>query len=119
MSGSRTAARFVALPCGTDGNSLRGHTAHMIVFDEAAFIPEEVIQQVAMPMLATTDGTAIMLSTPYDRDHYFFRAFTSPAWSRVTSSRLRTVRSFLRSSSSSSGWKSVRRGLLRSILPNS
>ncbi len=85
---TRTLVRFtnkseiIALPCGFDGNSLRGHSAHMIVFDEAAFIPENVITDVAMPMLSTTNGTAIMLSTPYGRDHYFFKAFTSPLWSK-------------------------------------
>lgn len=75
-------SQIVALPCGHDGNSLRGHSANMLVLDEAAFIPENVIMEVAMPMLSTTDGTAIMLSTPYDHDHYFFKAFTSPSWSK-------------------------------------
>ncbi|MCL5066775.1 MAG: terminase family protein, partial [Thaumarchaeota archaeon] len=85
---TRTLIRFtndsqiVALPCGNSGNSLRGHTAHLIVFDEAAFIPENVIMEVALPMLSTTGGTAILLSTPFDRDHYFYKAFTSPLWSK-------------------------------------
>jgi hypothetical protein len=35
--------------------------------DEAAFIPEDVILSVLTPMLATTDGILIMLSTPWDK----------------------------------------------------
>lgn len=73
---------IVALPCGRDGYSLRGHTAHQIIIDEAAFVPEEVITKVATPMIATTDGTMIMLSTPLDRSHFFYKAFTSPDWSK-------------------------------------
>ncbi|MGI0092331.1 MAG: terminase large subunit domain-containing protein [Nitrososphaerales archaeon] len=75
-------SQIVALPCGPHGDSLRGHTAHQIIVDEAAFVPEEVITQVAMPMLSTTNGTAILISTPLDREHYFYRAFTSPTWSK-------------------------------------
>ena len=33
-------------------------------------------------MLATTNGWAIMLSTPWDKSHIFYRAFTSPLWSK-------------------------------------
>ncbi|MDG6996912.1 MAG: phage terminase large subunit [Nitrososphaerota archaeon] len=85
---TRTMIRFsndsemVALPCGRHGASLRGHTAHLIIVDEAAFVPEDVITQVVTPMLSTTDGTIIMISTPYDKKHYFYRAFNSPRWSR-------------------------------------
>ncbi|MDG6907603.1 MAG: terminase family protein, partial [Nitrososphaerota archaeon] len=72
-----------ALPCGK-GRSIRGETAHFVIMDEASFIPEDVIAGAILPMLATTDGTAIMLSTPFDRDHIFYRAFTSPGWSRYS-----------------------------------
>jgi hypothetical protein len=50
--------------------------------DEAARMPETAITQVFMPMLATTKGTAVMLSTPFDKDHVFYRAFVSPRWSK-------------------------------------
>jgi phage FluMu gp28-like protein len=68
-------SRIVALPCGPDGASLRGYTADLVVMDEAAFMPEDVIASVIFPMLATTNGTAIMLSTPWGRDHIFYRSF--------------------------------------------
>ena len=85
---SRTTVRFKnrseikALPCGMTGFSVRGHTAHLIIIDEASFMPERVIAEVILPMLSTTDGTAIMLSTPFDKNHIFYRAFTSPSWSK-------------------------------------
>jgi len=84
---TRTRIRFsngsliIALPCGRYGHSLRGHTAHLIILDEAAFIPEEVITNVVFPMISTTDGAVWMLSTPWSRDHIFYKAFTSPEWS--------------------------------------
>jgi len=32
-------------------------------------------------MLSTTDGQAVFLSTPWGRDHFFYRAFTNPSYS--------------------------------------
>lgn len=79
-------AMIVALPCSE--HLLRGYTAHLVICDEAAFMPEEVISNVLFPMLATTGGTLILLSTPWGRDNLFHRAFVDPAWSvhRVKSS---------------------------------
>jgi len=58
--------------------------------DEAAFMPEEVIASVIFPMLATTDGAAIMLSTPWGRDHIFYRSFKNPDyWSQHVTGELR------------------------------
>lgn len=76
-------SQIVALPCGPDGATLRGYTADLVVMDEAAFMPEDVIASVIFPMLATTDGTAIMLSTPCGRDHIFYLSFKNPHyWSQ-------------------------------------
>jgi len=60
---------------------LRGYTAHMIICDEAAFMPEELITQIIFPMISTTHGYAIFLSTPWGRDHFFYRAFVDPNYS--------------------------------------
>jgi len=79
----RNGSQIVALPCGPDGASLRGYTASLVVMDEAAFMPEDVISSVVFPMLATTNGIAIMLSTPWGRDHVFYRSFKNPNyWSQ-------------------------------------
>ncbi len=85
---SRTRIKFkngswiIALPCGRTGYSLRGFTAHQIIMDEAAFMPSEVISEVVLPMISTTHGTAILLSTPFDREGMFFKAFSNPNWSK-------------------------------------
>ena len=75
----RNRSQIIALPCSE--NLLRGYTAHMVVVDEASFIPEEVITNILYPMLATTDGSLILLSTPWGKDHFFYRAFVDPDFS--------------------------------------
>lgn len=72
-------SQIIALPCSK--NLLRGFTAHLIIMDEACFMPEDVITQVIFPMISTTGGTAIFLSTPWGRDHFFYRAFMNPNYS--------------------------------------
>jgi len=79
----RNGSQIIALPCGPDGASLRGYTADLAILDEAAFMPEDVIASVIFPMLATTNGAAVMLSTPWGRDHIFYRSFKNPNyWSQ-------------------------------------
>jgi len=68
----KNGGRIIALPCGR-GDTLRGYTAHLIVLDEAAFMPERVIANVVFPMIASTNGYCWMLSTPWDREHIFYR----------------------------------------------
>lgn len=55
---------------GSLGRTLRGHEASHMVVDEAAYVPEELISEVAMPMLATSDGALSLLSTPHGRNHF-------------------------------------------------
>lgn len=79
----RNGSQVIALPCGPDGATLRGFTADLAVLDEAAFMSEDVISSVIFPMLATTNGSVIMLSTPWGRDHVFYRSFKNPNyWSQ-------------------------------------
>lgn len=72
--------------------ALRGNEANFIVVDEAAYVPEEVIAEVVMPMLATTDGSLVLISTPCGRNH-FYRFFEmgrrgeNGFWSRLAPSR--------------------------------
>lgn len=51
--------------------ALRGNEATCIVVDEAAHVPESLITEIAMPMLATTDGSMTLISTPYGRNHFW------------------------------------------------
>ncbi|MFQ6044550.1 MAG: terminase large subunit domain-containing protein, partial [Candidatus Poribacteria bacterium] len=79
-------SEIIALPCS--GHLLRGFTAQMVIVDEASYIPEEVVTNILYPMLATTNGSLILLSTPWGKDHFFYRAFVDPDFSvhRVKSS---------------------------------
>jgi phage FluMu gp28-like protein len=51
--------------------SLRGHEATDIVIDEAAYLPESLVTEIAMPMLATTGGRLTMISTPHGKNHFW------------------------------------------------
>lgn len=72
---------------GYEADYLRGRGADHVLIDEAAFVPESLIIEVAMPMLATTEGRMTLISTPRGRNH-FYRFFLmgvrgeSGFWSR-------------------------------------
>jgi hypothetical protein len=53
----------------------------LAICDEASFIPENIITEILYPMLSTTNGTAILLSTPWDKNHFFYKAFLNPNYS--------------------------------------
>lgn len=62
-------SRIVALP-GSPA-TIRGFSAPaLVIVDEAAFVDQEVFAAVR-PMLATNDGTLLLISTCYLRDDYF------------------------------------------------
>jgi hypothetical protein len=69
-NGHRVSARS-----GHLSRSLRGNEATDIVVDEAAYVPEELVAEVALPMLATNGGTITLISTPFGMNHFwrFFR----------------------------------------------
>ena len=62
------------LPTGDSGYGIRGYTIDRLYADEAHFIKEEVWAAVS-PMLATTGGDIILLSTPFGSEGYFHRCF--------------------------------------------
>lgn len=70
------------LPTGDSGYGIRGFTIDRLYADEAAFIKEEVWAAVT-PMLATTGGDIILLSTPFGIDNYFHRMFNNKEFTSV------------------------------------
>jgi phage terminase large subunit-like protein len=73
---------IVALP-GDRPDTVRGLTLDLAVIDEAAFVRAEVAR-VLLPMLATTSGALVMLSTPAGPIGPFHEAWTSGGgWERV------------------------------------
>lgn len=69
----RNGSRVVILP--NSENRLRGFTADLIVVDEAAFFrnDESIFRNILPPMLATTDGSLVVSSTPWGRNTVFYQ----------------------------------------------
>ena len=52
-------------------DNLRGEGLDLAVLDEAAFMEPRVWPEIVRPMLATTRGSALFLSTPFGRNWFF------------------------------------------------
>lgn len=63
------------LPTGRNGNKIRGFTADMIIVDEAAFIQDEIFEEILQPMLFATQGRMVLASTPYGMSGFFYNKF--------------------------------------------
>jgi len=70
----KNGSEIYALPAGTSGYGLRGFTVHKLVADEAHYIQDAVFVAVR-PMLATTNGTLDLLSTPRGNTGFFYDCF--------------------------------------------
>ncbi len=75
-------SRIYALPCAQQ--LLRGFTAHQVLADEAAFFKddESIFYNILLPMFATTDGTLIASSTPWNQDSVFYKFNQDPSFSK-------------------------------------
>lgn len=70
-----TGGRVTIKSAGT-GDNLRGAGLDFVVFDECAFIDGQIWHEVVRPMLMTTKGKALFLSTPNGRN-WFFDLYTN------------------------------------------
>lgn len=68
----KNGSRIICLPVGRDGSNIRGFGADLLIVDEAAFIPDEIFQEVLSPMLAVGDGEFFLLSTPFGKKGFLF-----------------------------------------------
>jgi Phage terminase large subunit len=77
-------SRLVALP-GDDDATIRGYSApRMVAIDEAARVSDSVYAALR-PMLATSGGQLIALTTPYGRRGWFYEAWEKEeGWDRTT-----------------------------------
>lgn len=75
-------SRIIALP-GT-GDTVRGYAAvDLVILDEAARIEDELLAAVR-PMLATTNGELVALTTPKGKRGFFYEAWIGDGnWERV------------------------------------
>ena len=71
--------RITALPCGDDGSNIRGMTADLLIIEEAAFIKNQIMADVLMPMVAATHGNIVKISTPFGMNH-FYKSYQSDEW---------------------------------------
>jgi hypothetical protein len=68
-----THARIVSLPASEA--TVRGFTASMIIEDEAARVPDDLYRAIR-PMLATTKGQLVLMSTPFGKRGHFHQEWT-------------------------------------------
>jgi hypothetical protein len=77
-------SRVISLP-GNSG-TVRGYAGvDLVVVDEAALVPTDELFAAVLPMLATTRGRCILLSTPFGRRGFFHGAWTGDdaTWTRL------------------------------------
>ena len=67
------------LPAGETGYGIMGFTIHLLIADEAAFIPEEVWLSI-IPALAVSRGNIWLLSTPFIKKGYYYDCFSDPSF---------------------------------------
>jgi len=67
----KNGSKIFCYPTGMSGLGIRGLTIDRLYVDEASRVPEPVWASVT-PMLLTTGGNMILLSTPFGRQGYFF-----------------------------------------------
>ncbi len=67
-------SRIHCLPAGHEGTSIRGYAASMVIFDEAAYVPEAVFMAVR-PSMAVRGEMTILSGTPWGKQGYFYNAY--------------------------------------------
>lgn len=80
----RNGSRVLSLP--SDSGTLRGYAGpSLVVLDEASRVRDDVLDALT-PMLATSLGTLVVLSTPAGRRGMFFRLWEEGGdeWERIT-----------------------------------
>ncbi len=81
-------SRIAVRALGHTGATARGLASHLIIVDEAAYVKEDIFTGVLFPQLAATNGSLVLLSTPFGKDHVFYRCFTNRNyWVKVIRSR--------------------------------
>jgi hypothetical protein len=73
-------SRIVCLPVGRDGSNIRGYGTDLVIVDEAAFVKNEIFQEVLSPMLAVGENEFILLSTPFGKKGFLYNKFNDEKW---------------------------------------
>lgn len=77
-------SRILSLP-GSEKTTRGYSAATLVVMDEAARVPDELLAAIR-PMLATTNGRFLALSTPKGKRGWFYENWISadPSWERIS-----------------------------------
>ena len=82
--GLKSGSRMWSLPCKEE--TVRGYSGvTLLILDEAARVPEDVYKALR-PTLAATNGKLVLLSTPFGKRGFFFKAWVHEPgrWDRFT-----------------------------------
>ena len=77
----KNGSQIRCLPIGDDGLGIRGFTANVLIIDEAAFVNPKAWSGIR-PVLATTKGQLILLSTPFGTEGYFAECYKNKRFYR-------------------------------------
>ena len=64
-------SRILSLPSGPEGASIRGFTANTVILEECGIMKDKVVNEVVMPMIASTDGQVIKIGTPKGKNNFW------------------------------------------------
>ena len=78
-------ARVYSLPSGVGGGvTIRGFSkVSLLVFNEAAWVAEEVYQAAGPFLAASEGGKVVLVSTPFGQGGYLWRAWNSPLFAKL------------------------------------
>ncbi len=78
-------SRVYSLPSGVGGGiTIRGFSkVSLLVFNEAAWVAEEVYQAAGPFLAASEGGKVILISTPFGQSAYLWRAWNSPLFAKL------------------------------------
>jgi phage terminase large subunit-like protein len=74
-------SKIICDTVGDSGEGIRGYTAKAIILEEAGTIKDSIIENVILPMGATTDAKIIKIGTPRGKNH-FFESHISPLYAK-------------------------------------
>ena len=72
-------ARVRCFTVGDDGEKIRSLTGDVIILEEAGSIKDSIVQNVILPMGATTNAQIIKIGTPRGMNH-FYRSYEDPKY---------------------------------------
>jgi hypothetical protein len=68
-------SRIISLPCGPEGRTIKGYTADILILEESGLLKDMIVNTVAIPMVAATNGQIIKIGTPWTRNHFYRSCF--------------------------------------------